>query len=69
MAEQITAFKARDGSLFQTEAEALGHDDMSKWEKRVGEFFASGMAPYKEGTYSIMTIKVIMAWEKFKAKK
>lgn len=67
MAEQITAFKASDGKLFPSLQEALEWEDERVWAEKIKMFFASGTAPYAEGTYSSMTRKVIIAWEKFKA--
>ena len=66
MAEQINAFRASDGKLFNTLAEALEWEDEKVWAEKVAQFFASGTAPYAEGTYSSMSKKIIVAWERYK---
>lgn len=67
MAEQITAFKASDGKLFPSLQEALEWEDERVWAEKIKMFFASGTAPYAEGTYSSMSKKIIIAWERYKA--
>ena len=66
MAEQITAFKASDGKLFPSLQEALEWEDEKVWSEKIKLFFASGTAPYAEGTYSSMSKKIIVAWERYK---
>ena len=66
MIHKVQAFQTSDGKLFDKQADAEAHEDVISFEPKINAFFASGTAPYAQGTYASMTTKVIVAWEKFK---
>jgi hypothetical protein len=62
MISKIQAYQTSDGKLFDKQADAEAHDDVLSFAPRINAFFASGTAPYAQGTYAAMTTKVIVAW-------
>lgn len=65
--EQVTAFKASNGSLFQTMESCQEYEISLIWQERIAEFTASGLNPYSTGAQTGMCRKIIVAWEQFKA--
>ncbi len=64
--EQITAFKASDGALFETGGDCQEHEISLLWRARIDEFTASGLNPYPLGAQASIGRKIIVAWERFK---
>ena len=64
--EQVTAFRASDGSLFSTMDECQEHEVSLVWRERISEFTASGLNTYPSGAQFGMCKKIIVAWERFK---
>ena len=65
--EQVTAFKASDGAIFETVDQCQEHEVSLLWRQRVDDFYASPLNPYPNGgAQSGMARKVIVAWERFK---
>lgn len=65
--EQVTAFKASDGSLFETASECERHQSSLDWGERIEEFMDSEYFVYNAGSTAVgMCKKVISGWESFK---
>lgn len=65
--KEIAAYKANDGSLFETADDCQEHEVTLVWHDRIKDFTASGLNPYPNGAYAKMTRKLLVAWEKYKA--
>lgn len=66
--EQVAAFKASDGSLFEAQGQCEAHEISLLWRDRIETFNQSGLNPYPRGAQSFMSAKVIVAWERFKVR-
>lgn len=65
--QQVEAFRASDGQLFETAELCLEHEASMVWRSRIDEFVASDLYPYrKKAAPTRMAEKVIVAWEAFK---
>ncbi len=65
--QQITAFKATDGRIFETTVEVEEYEFQLSWGGRVDEFMRSSLCPYPSGLHKTMAQKTIIAWEAYKA--
>lgn len=65
--EQVTAFKASDGTFFGSADECQEHELVAKWRTLIDKFNKSGCNPYSSGVHATMCNKTIAAWERFKA--
>jgi hypothetical protein len=65
--EQVTAFKASDGSLFNTPDDCQTHEVSLIWRSRINDFLESGMNPYPAKGHASVYRKVLIAWEQFKS--
>jgi hypothetical protein len=64
--EQVTAFKASDGALFNTSDECQEHEVYLLWRSWIDEFNKSELNPYPSGDQAEMCRKIIVAWERIK---
>lgn len=64
--EQVTAFKAPDGSIFLTPVECQDHEFSLVLRERINDFMKSKHNPYPSGDQNTMCGKVVLAWEQFK---
>jgi hypothetical protein len=65
--EQINAYKASDGRLFETADQCQEHEVSLLWRVRIDEFMQSPLCPYRAGTAQAgMMGRMIIAWENFK---
>jgi hypothetical protein len=64
--EQITAYKASDGRLFETEREVKEHEASLYWRQRISKFLTTDLCPYRLGAQVGMVTKIVVAWEMFK---
>jgi DNA-directed RNA polymerase alpha subunit len=62
--EQIQAFKANDGTLFETEEAAKSHEKRSRLEGLVTQFLDTNK---HQGDTRLTASNTIMAWEEFKS--
>jgi hypothetical protein len=65
--EQVTAFKASDGSLFNTSDDCQTHEVSLIWRSRINDFLESEMNPYPAKGHASAYRKVLIAWEQFKS--
>ena len=66
--EKVHAFKAKDGTLFDTEEMACEHEVSLQWQARISEFSRTKECPYPSGAQNGMMRKIIVGWELFKTK-
>ena len=64
--QEITAFKASDGRIFETSSEAEAYEFQLSWDERVEKFMSSSLCPYPSGAHRAMIQKTIVAWEAYK---
>jgi len=64
--QEITAFKASDGRIFETSSEAETYEFQLSWDERVEKFMSSSLCPYPSGAHRAMIQKTIVAWEAYK---
>ena len=65
--EQVTAFKASDGTLFNTSNECQTHDISMVWRGRINDFLESEINSYPAKGNFTANRKVLIAWEQFKS--
>jgi hypothetical protein len=64
---KVTAFKASDGSLFETPRECDEHEAALIWRGKVDEYLNSDANDYV-GPMRGVARRAILGWEMFKAK-
>lgn len=67
--EEVTAFKASNGTLFDDRAVCEEYEAGLAWGTRIDEFAKSSLSPYQGGSHVHMQRKAIIAWERFKVLK
>lgn len=68
MSEQVTAFRAYDGALFENQAECERYEYEKTWRARLEPYFADPETPYRDPVHRSMTTRAIIAWERYKAR-
>lgn len=63
---QVTAFRASDGKLFESEQDAKDYEFTLTWQGRIVEFIESGLCPYTANTQLGMVNRIVTCWELFK---
>ena len=63
--QQISMFKADDGSIHETEEECSLRDAELQWSTDIDEFIAAGIEYKRES----MVRNIVMAWERFKTQR
>jgi hypothetical protein len=64
--EQVTAFKASDGALFNTSKKCQAYEISLVWRSRIDDFLESEINPYPAKGNFTANRKVLIAWEQFK---
>lgn len=64
--ESLTAWKASDGSLFESQEQCEAHEVSLVWREKIAAFNDSGLNPYSRGPHFSMARTLIIAWERFK---
>jgi len=67
--EMIAAYRANDGTIFESQESAALYEASLLWRDRLDEFAASDLSPYTSGAGLSMMHKSIIAWERWKAEK
>lgn len=68
MTEKVEAYKASDGTLYDTERQCNKHETSLKWREKIDAFCMSEFCDYKSGAHRGIANKVIVGWEEFKVK-
>lgn len=66
--QQDQAFRATDGQLFETMEECAQHEVSLTWRQQIAEFLECPAFPYRKGAPQAMAYKIIILWERFKAR-
>ena len=65
--QKVEAYRASDGTLFETQEECQEHEVALTWRARIDDFIESGLCPYTKGTaHANMALRLVVAWELFK---
>jgi len=66
--EQVQAFKASDGHLFDNISQCEEHETSLLWRAKIDDFIQSPYCDYQKNVHRSMCSKMIIGWEQYKSK-